>query len=85
MTTLDVADITRIARAAANRVSSKLEVLGVTSNGGGSDYVEILIDVVGGRAEGCQLVLGVFRNVDESLLADEVVSRLRQHLHDQLA
>jgi hypothetical protein len=72
MITLNTTGIKRIATAAAKHVSSDLEVLGVTLNAGGSDYVEILLDITGCRADRCQLVVGVLRNVDERTLAQEI-------------
>ena len=80
MPTLNVTDIKRIAAAAAQQVSPALKVLGVTLNAGGSDYVEIMLEISGCRTEPCQLVVGVFRNVSESALTTEIAGKLRGHL-----
>ena len=79
MSIFSVTEIQRIARAAARQVSSELEVLGVTLNAGGSDYVEVVLDLVGCRAERCQIVIGVFRNLDEATLNSEIESKVRRH------
>jgi hypothetical protein len=80
MDTLSVTEISRIARAAAGRTSPQLEVVGVTINAGGSDYVEIVVDVRGCHRESCQIVLGVFRNVAQETLESAITEQLRQHL-----
>jgi hypothetical protein len=80
MDTLSVTEISRIARAAARRTSPQLEVVGVTINAGGSDYVEIVVDVRGCHRESCQIVLGVFRNVAQGALESAITEQLRQHL-----
>jgi hypothetical protein len=85
MASLKTTAIKRIATAAAKDVSSDLEVIGVTLNAGGSDYVEVVLDLAGCRDERCQLVVGVFRNVDEATLAQEISSKVRQHLRAHTA
>ena len=37
-------EVSRIAKAAARRASPQLDVMGVTFNAGGSDYIEILME-----------------------------------------
>jgi hypothetical protein len=82
MPSLSVADVTRIASAAVRQQSPEVEVVGVTLNTGGSDYVEIILEIRGCRPEvhPCELVVGVFRNVAELALQTEIQNMLRQHL-----
>ena len=84
MPSLNVADVTRIASAAVRQQSADVEVVGVTLNTGGSDYVEIILDIRGCRSEvhPCQLVVGVFRNVAVSALETEILNALRHHLDE---
>ena len=77
---LDVTAVTRIAREAARREALPLEVLGAVLGGGDSDYVEILVNFTGCATDPCQLTIGVFRNVSERILTDEIAARLRQHV-----
>jgi hypothetical protein len=80
MKAMNSTNIARIARAAAGSASSRLEVVGVTINAGGSTYVEILLEIRGCHADPCQLVVGVFRDVPESTLQSAIVAELNQHL-----
>jgi hypothetical protein len=80
METMSMTEISRIARTAAGRTSPQLNVVGVTINAGGSDYVEIVVDVRGCHRESCQILLGVFRNVTEGALEAAISDQLRQHL-----
>jgi hypothetical protein len=80
METMSMTEISRIARRAAGRTSPQLNVVGVTINAGGSDYVEIVVDVRGCHRESCQILLGVFRNVAEGALEAAISDQLRQHL-----
>jgi hypothetical protein len=80
METMSVTEISRVARAAARRTSPQLDVVGVTINAGGSDYVEIVVDIRGCHRESCQIVLGVFRNVTEGALEAAITEQLREHL-----
>ena len=78
---LTIDDVTRIAKEAAGAVSPALQVAGVTLGGSAdSDYIEILLNVDGCRTPPCQLEVGVFRNLPEPSLRDEVMRKLRQHL-----
>ena len=79
--TLNLTDVNRIATAAAHHASPDLRVVGVTFNSGGTDYVEILLDMRGsGQTEPSQLVVGAFRNVAEATLQLEIIGQLRRHL-----
>ena len=80
MDTMSAAEVSRIVKAAARRASPRLEVVGVTVNKGGSGYVEVLVDIDGCRAEPCQVVLGVFRDVSEAALESTVTEQLRKHV-----
>jgi hypothetical protein len=70
MAEFDVEDVTRIAREAAREQTPTVKVAGVVLGAGGSDYIEILVNLEGCRAEPCQFSLGVFRNVSEAALED---------------
>jgi len=80
MEILTSTEIARIARAAARRAAPHLEVVGVTINAGGSDYVEILLEIRGCRTDSCQIVLGVFRNVSEGTLESDIAAQLARHV-----
>ena len=80
MSTLSVSEISRIAKTAARRASSQLDVVGVTINAGGSDYVEIVVDIRGCHRETCQVVLGVFRDAPEAEIDRAITEQLRQHV-----
>jgi len=56
---LDIADVTRIAKAAARAESASLDVAGVTLGGGAdSDDVEVLVNVAGSKASPCRIAIG---------------------------
>jgi hypothetical protein len=80
MAEFDVEDVTRIARDAAREQSTTVRVAGVVLGAGGSDYVEILVNLEGCRAEPCQFSLGVFRNASEAELKHTFSEQLRRHL-----
>jgi hypothetical protein len=80
MTEFEVEDVTRIAREAAREQSPTVKVAGVVLGAGGSDYVEILVNLEGCHAGPCQFSLGVFRNASEHDLRNAVAEQLRRHL-----
>ena len=82
MDVLKVADVTRIAVEAAHEQSEALEVIGVTLNGGGGDYAEVLVNLHGCRLAPCQMSLGVFRNMPEPELRAEFAKKLKRHLDE---
>ena len=82
METMTPAKVSRIARAAARRVSPQLHVVRVTFNPGSSDYVEILLEIHGCHTDSCHIVVGVFRNVPEETLESEIAAQLGRHAHD---
>jgi hypothetical protein len=82
MPELNVSDVTRIARDAAREQSLPLEVVGAVLGGADSQYVEILVDVEGCRREPCRFEIGVFRNVPEARLREEIAARLQRHAED---
>ena len=73
-------EVSRIAKAAARRASPQLDVMGVTFNAGGSDYIEILLQIRGCQTDSCQIVVGVLRNVSEETLELDIAAQLRRHL-----
>ncbi len=82
MVNLDASNVMRIAREATLEQSLPLKVAGVVFAGGGSDYVEILINIDGCPCEPCQFAIGAFRDGSEVELRDEIGERLRQYLDD---
>ena len=80
MTHFDVEDVTRIAREAARELSPSITVAGVVLGAGGSDYVEILVNLEGCRAHPCQFSLGVFRNAPAGTLKSAIAEQLRRHV-----
>jgi hypothetical protein len=82
MPDFDVTDVTRIARQAVREQSLPIHIVGAVLGTGGSDYVEILVNIMGCADDPCQISLGVFRNVSEASLMGEISTRLRRHLDD---
>jgi hypothetical protein len=82
MTHFDVEDVTRIARDAAREHSPSITVAGMVLGAGGSDYVEILVNLEGCRADPCQFSLGLpKRPVDtlKSAIAEQLRRHVEQH------
>lgn len=78
---MTIDDVTRIAKEGARAASPSMLVVGVTLGGSAdSEYVEILINVDGCTTPPCQIELGVFRNLPEAQLRDEVTRKLQDHL-----
>ena len=75
----DATNVMRIAREATLEHSLPVKVAGVVF-AGGSDYVEILINIDGCPCEPCQFAIGAFRDGSEVALRDEIGERLRQYL-----
>ena len=82
---VDVDKIRRMAQETAALYSPSLKVVGVLSRTGGSDYVELLINIEGCRQEPCQLHLGLFRNTSEAVLKQQLSAKLRAHLESHRA
>lgn len=76
---LDLPDVTRIARQAASEEAVLHEVVGVSTSGQGSHYVEIVVTTHDGHGDSSLFVVGAFRNVSEASLRDDNISRFRQH------
>jgi hypothetical protein len=81
-TSLSVTDVSRVAAEAVDAEVSGLEVMGVFPAGSDSDYAEVLIRVQGCRNEPCQMALGVFRDVSESELREEIAGKVRRHFEE---
>ena len=77
----DATNVMRIAREATLEHSLPVKVAGVVF-AGGSEYVEILINIDGCPCEPCQFAIGAFRDGSEVALRDEIGKRLRQYLDD---
>jgi hypothetical protein len=82
MVDLDATNVMRIAREATIEQSLPLTVAGAVFAGGGSDYVEILINIDGCPCEPCPFAIGAFRDQSEVALRDDIGLRLRKHLDD---
>ena len=67
---LPLEDITRIARAVALAYRRELEVVAVTPSAGGSDRVELLIDVMGCHEGPCRISLNLNRADGEDFERD---------------
>lgn len=80
---LSIDELTRIATEAARDLSPQLHVSGVNLSGG-SGYSEVLVTIHGCRAEPCQISVGVFRDVAETTLRQDLVAALRRHLADHV-
>lgn len=81
---LSVTEVTRIAGEAARAASPSLEVAGVSMSGG-SGYSEVLVTIRGCRAEPCQVAVGVFRDMPEAELRDEITASLRRRIEQRPA
>ena len=79
---MDLPSVTRIARQAACAQTLRHEVVGVSLTGG-SDYVEILVTADDGHGDSSLFVVGAFRNVSETSLRRDIISRLEQRRVDQ--
>jgi hypothetical protein len=77
---MNVADVTRIATDAARQEAPDLRVMGVTLTTGGSEYVEVILNVEGCRKEPCRVALGVLRSLPEPALRAEIAGQLRRHV-----
>lgn len=77
--TMDLDSVTTLSRTVVREHDSKLSVLGVTSGGGGSDRVELLITIGGCHAAPCVLMLNLTRT-EPSAFADELRSKLTDAL-----
>jgi hypothetical protein len=82
MVDFDIDAVRRMAREVAREHSPAIKVAGVVLGAGGSDYVEILVNLEGCRAEPCQFSLGVFRNASEATLKAALSEQLRRHLDE---
>jgi hypothetical protein len=85
MTDFDATNVMRIAREVTLEQSLPVKVAGVVLAGGGSDYVEILINIDGCPREPCQFAIGAFRGGSEVALRDEIGNRLRTYLDEYRA
>ena len=80
---LSVPDVTRIANEAIQAEHAGLDVVGVTHGEGGGQYAEVILRVQGCRKHPCQVSLGVFRDVSESVLRAEITQKVRAHVHER--
>lgn len=81
MADLDATNVMRIAREATLEQSLPLKVAGIVL-AGGSDYIEILINIDGCPCEPCQFAIGAFRDRSEVALRDAIGEHLRRYLDE---
>lgn len=80
MADLNLSEVAQIAREAARELSLPVEVVGAVLGGADSRYVEILVNIDGCASEPCQFEIGVFRDLAEPRLRQEIGARLREHV-----
>jgi hypothetical protein len=78
---MSMTEVRRIAAEVAHEESPSLEVSGIHINGG-SGYSEVLMTIRGCRTEPCQIAVGVFRDLPEPALRQEIATALRRHLSE---
>ncbi len=83
MPELTLDDVARIANDAARAVHSDLDVTGVVLNGGGSDYVEVVVAIMDCDHTPCQLAVGAFRNVSADELRRQLVEKFTAHVAER--
>ena len=77
MAAIGAIDVTRIARHVADEKALPMKILGAVV-ARGSDYVELLVNIVKCRREPCAFSVGLFRNVSEEHLGQEIARRLQR-------
>jgi hypothetical protein len=82
MPSLNVADVTRIAREAAGTQSANVQVMGVTVGTGDGDYAEVIIDLQDCGKEPCRMSVGIFRNASAEAVRGEIVRQLERHIRE---
>ena len=80
MADVNLSEVVRIARDAARQQSLPVEGAGAVAGGADGRYVEILVSIDGCASEPCQVEVGVFRDVPEARLRQEIGARLRQYI-----
>jgi hypothetical protein len=81
---LNVADVRRIAADAAREISPDLRIAGVVLSASGSEYVEVLVNIEGGRKARRQVSVGVRRKPPLSAVREQLASKLRAHYGSSL-
>ena len=74
--------VAKIAMEAAREASPALTVAGVMPGGGGTSYVEILVNVDGIDPESRQITVGAFRNAGPAELKKQIFDSLQRRLHE---
>ena len=77
---MNLAEVHQTAVAVVRERAPQLEVLGVTSAEGGSDYTEVFLMIRGCAQEPCRLVLGVSRDLTPTELRRQIAEQIAQHL-----
>ena len=76
---LNITDITRIAREAASAQSPNLRVMGVSGDSDG-DYAEVIIDLEECREPPSRVSVGIFRNTSPDAIRAEITTHLERHI-----
>ena len=84
MPELAAKDVERVAHRVAQEKALPIRVIGAIVRRG-SDYVEILVNIVGCASEPCQVSIGVFRDASEEHLSQEIGRRLQRHFDEHHA
>ena len=82
---LAVRTVAQIAWEAVREASPDLRIAGVMPGHGGTSYVEILINAVGGASDSSQITVGAFRNTGPAALKKQIVDSLQRRLHESHA
>ncbi len=77
VTSLSVADITRVAKEAVAAELPGYEVVGVTGHDRDGEYAEVLIRVLDCQQQPCLIEVGIFRDADETGLRREITEKVK--------
>jgi hypothetical protein len=77
MAAIGAMDVTRIARHVAEEKALPMKIIGAVV-ARGSDYVELLVNIITCSREPCAFSVGLFRNVSEEHLSQEIARRLER-------
>ncbi|MGH9239013.1 MAG: hypothetical protein ACRD3G_13315 [Vicinamibacterales bacterium] len=79
---LAVRTVAQIAVEAVREASPDLTVAGVMPGDGGTNYVEILINVEGWDSDGSQITVGAFRNTGPAAFKKQISDSIQRRLHE---
>ena len=84
MAELTAQDVEQVAHHVVREKALPITVIGAIVRRG-SDYVEILVNIVGCASEPCQISIGVFRDASEEQLSQEIGRHLQRHFDEHQA